>query len=171
MLAALTLDCKLVNRTPIFNTEQEVCLLESPPPSLLQLGCILGSAMPCIAPLSKLGALHTIKSYFGLFWSLYIFSSMFKSPLLIKTSVFGCVRGQRFLQRFEILFKVLAPEPMSYFQFKEATCHNHFSVLFHFPSSFQSFFVLPMGLNRVTGHTRLCLTRASVMVYWLRLYL
>ncbi|KAH8968898.1 hypothetical protein BDL97_02G006600 [Sphagnum fallax] len=78
MLAALTLDCKLVNRTPIFNTEQE-----------------------------------------------------------------------RFLQRFEILFKVLAPEPMSYFQFKEATCHNHFSIKEQYQKSYDHFVAVQQRIQEL----------------------
>jgi hypothetical protein len=74
---------------------------------------------------------------------------MFKFPPLIKSWVFGCVRGQRFLQRFEILFKVLAPEPMSYIQFKEATCRNHFSVKEQYQKSYDHFVAVQQRIQEL----------------------
>lgn len=150
MLSALTHDHKLVQRFTIFNTEEEVqslhvhmyVLIESRHIPLY-ITCWLRQRFRTILVVN--GSCYILygfseivnKEFIQLSWFVILCTLLvalwwWMTPCNMKmwwnkVILVRCCQ-QRFLQRFDVLQKVMVPEPMSYIHFKESTRQGHLSV-------------------------------------------
>lgn len=82
----------------------------------------------------------------GFVWML---SALTHDHKLVQRSTIFNTEEERFLQRFDVLQKVMVPEPMSYVHFKESTRQGHLSVKELYQLSYDHFMAAQQHLQEL----------------------